>query len=157
MLQAVRGVGGSSWEESSSSGVNQAGMGWNWPPGWEGDGQVVVGKGILPKGPWQGKGGQKQEFRECTAAHIHGNIPLEQSSSLSQLQAGGGPVLQEIWDSAPFLTWMNRGTLRVPLLTPPASQHENSQIGSGCEPFEPFSHPKMPSNATELDMQTIIP
>lgn len=88
MLQVVRGVGGSSWEGSSSSGVNHPGMGWNFPPGCEGaaDG-IAVGKESSPKGAWQGKGGQKQEFRECAAAHLHGNTPSEQCSSPYKHQA----------------------------------------------------------------------
>lgn len=57
MLQAVRGVGGDSWEGSSSSGVDRAGMGWNFPPGCEGavDGEAVVGKESSPGGLGKGK------------------------------------------------------------------------------------------------------
>lgn len=62
--------GWKSWAESSSSGENHWGMGWKLPPSSEG-----AAEGIIPKGAWQGKGGQNQEFRECAAAHLHGNIP----------------------------------------------------------------------------------
>lgn len=52
-------MGGSGWEESSSSGVNQAGMGWNWPPGCEGAADVV-GKESSPRDLGKGKGNKSR-------------------------------------------------------------------------------------------------
>lgn len=91
---------------------------------------VVVGRNF-PKGLWQGlRLGEDKKKKNIFSswaqsknsvnalAHLYGNIPLLQSSSLYKHQFWVLPVaasqpfeVQEMSDSAPSQTWMCRGTL----------------------------------------------